>query len=71
MDILEWVLVIQSLAFAGFLLRNNVYRDGVMRVIVGDDGKYIYSLVLEHDPEALRKRKRIIFKVTQDSDISS
>jgi hypothetical protein len=67
MDILQWILLAQGLVIAGLLLREALYKDGVMSVTLDEDGVYIYGLVLEHDPESLRKKRKIVFKVVGEA----
>lgn len=67
MDILQWILLAQGLVIAGLLLREALYKDGVMSVTLDEDGVYIYGLVLEQDPESLRRKRKIVFKVVGEA----
>lgn len=44
--------------------------DGVMHIDSGEGDKQIYVLELEHFPEQIADRKRIVFKVLENKETS-
>lgn len=71
MDILIYVLIFYGGWMTGWLtrvvLQRHSHYTGTL-IVSKDEGKTLYSLVLEDYPEKIELRKHVLFRVVQEDD---